>query len=134
MTKVWDRLYLGSFKDAQQLTTTNLFGITAVVSLCAEEVRRAAGINYVQLPIFDSRPITSQMFERIMNAIEEGLRHGKLFIHCIGGASRSPIMVAAWLDRCGYKAIEKALVEISELRDTQPSPVLLQSVKEHLCR
>jgi hypothetical protein len=41
-------------------------------------------------------------------------------------------MVAAYMSRCGYAGIDKALDEIAELRDIAPSPVLLQSVKEHL--
>src|SRR5215467_9815501 len=44
MTKIWDRLYLGSFKDAEQLATTNPHRIRAVVSLCEEEVPRASNI------------------------------------------------------------------------------------------
>jgi protein-tyrosine phosphatase len=57
---------------------------------------------------------------------------GPLLIHCVGGMSRSPIMVAAWMHRCGYMGIDRALAEISELRDIDPSPVLLKSVKERL--
>lgn len=134
MTRIWDRLYLGSYKDAQQLATANPCGITAVVSLCEEEVRRGANISYVHIPIADTRPISSEKFDTIMAAIEQGVRHGNLFIHCVGGMSRSPIMVATWIHRCGYAGIDKALVEIAEMRDIQPSPILLRSVQEHLSR
>ena len=132
MTRIWGRLYLGSFKDALELATTNPCGITAVVSLCEDSVRRAANISYVHIPIADTRPIPDEKFDAIMKAIENGVRQGKLLVHCVGGSSRSPIMVAAWLHRCGYAGIEKALAEISELRDIQPSPTLLTSVKGHL--
>ena len=134
MTKIWDRLYLGSFKDAQQLTTSNPCGISSVVSLCEEEVRRVADITYVHLPIADSRPIPAKRFDAIIRAISDGVRRGNLLVHCVGGSSRSPIMVAAWLHRCGYAGIDKALAEIAEMRDIQPSPVLLKSVREALTR
>lgn len=134
MTRIWDRLYLGSFKDAQQLPTANPCGITAVVSLCEEEASRGANIRYVHLPIADSRPISAQKFESIMQAIQEGVRRGILLVHCVGGSSRSPIMLAAWMHRCGYAAIDKALAELAEMRDIQPSPVLLKSVREALTR
>lgn len=134
MTKIWDRLYLGSFKDAQQLATANPCGITAVVSLCEEVVRREDNISYVHIPIADSRPIPVEKFNVIMQAIEQGVRHGTLLVHCVGGCSRSPIMVAAWMHRCGYAAIDKALREIAQMRDIQPSPVLLKSVREALTR
>ena len=134
MTKIWDRIYLGSFKDAQQVATANPCGIATVLSLCEEEVRRAAKISYVRLPVADSRPILREKFDAIMKAIEDGVQRGNLLVHCVGGSSRSPIMVAAWMQRCGYAAIDKALAEISELRDIQPSPTLLRSVQEHLSR
>lgn len=132
MTKIWDSLYLGSIKDAQQLATSNPCGISTVISLCEEEVRRAANISYVHLPIADSRPISAQRFDEIMNAVADGVRRGNLLVHCVGGMSRSPILLAAWLHRCGYARIDKALAEIAELRDIDPSPALLFSVKELL--
>ena len=76
MTKIWDRLYLGSLKNAQQLATVNPPEITSVVSLCEEEVRRAANISYVHLPIADSRPIGAPSFDDIMNAIAKNVRRG----------------------------------------------------------
>ena len=134
MTKIWERLYLGNFNDAQGLAKANPCGITAVLSLCEEEVRRAAEISYVHLPIADSRPIPAHTFDAIMKAIADAVRRGNLLVHCVGGSSRSPIMVAAWLHRCGYAGIDKALAEIAELRDIDPSPTLLRSVQENLSR
>jgi protein-tyrosine phosphatase len=134
MTKIWERLYLGNFKDAEGLATANPCGIGAVVSLCEDSVRRAADIRYVHVPIADTRSIPSERFDAIMQAISGGVERGNLFVHCIGGSSRSPIMVAAWMHRCGYAAIDKALSEIGEMRDIDPSPVLLKSVREHLSR
>ena len=86
------------------------------------------------MPIADSRPIAAQRFEEVMKAIERGVHQGELLVHCVGGMSRSPIMVAAWLHRCGYAGIDKALAEIAELRDIDPSPTLLRSVQETLSR
>jgi hypothetical protein len=48
--------------------------------------------------------------------------------------NRSPIVVAAWLHRCGYAGIDKALSEIAALRDLAPSDTLLRSVKDLLSR
>ena len=35
MTRIWERLYLGSLQDAADLAAANPFGITAVLSLSA---------------------------------------------------------------------------------------------------
>lgn len=87
-------LYLSNLKDAERLATANPFRITAV-SVCAEEVvRRAEGVTYAHIPIADSRPISAQRFDEIMGAIEKGIRRGNLLVHCVGGSSRSPIILA----------------------------------------
>ena len=133
MTKIWERLYLGSLKDAEQLARSNPQRITTVVSLCRERVvHLAPKTTYIHIPISDSRPISAQKFEDIMFAVAIGIRRGNLLVHCLAGKSRSPILIAAWLDRCGYAGIDKALSQIAELRDLAPSDTLLASVKELL--
>ena len=135
MTRIWERLYLGNLKDAEQLAQSNPQRITTVVSLCRERtVHRAPKITYIHIPIPDSRPISAQKFEDIMFAVAIGVRRGNLLVHCRAGMSRSPIVVAAWLHRCGYAGIDKALSQIAELQDLAPSPTLLASVKELLSK
>ena len=136
MTRVWERaLYIGSWKDAEQLASANPMKIAAVLSLCPEEIeRRIKTIHYMRIPIADSQPISMRQFDEIMAASEQGLERGHLLIHCVAGFSRSPIVAAAWMQRCGYASIDKSLAEIAELRDIDPSPVLLKSVKENLDR
>jgi protein-tyrosine phosphatase len=109
--------------------------IATVLSLCPEEIeQRIKTIHYMRVPIADSQPISTRQFDEIMAAIEQGLQRGNLLIHCAAGFSPSPIMSAAWMDRCGYASIDKSLAEIAEVRDIDPSPVLLKSVKENLNR
>jgi protein-tyrosine phosphatase len=133
VTTIWERIYLGSLKDAERLGRSNPQRIATVVSLCREQaVRRAAKITYIHIPIADSGPISAQKFEDIMFAIAVGVRRGNLLVHCLQGMNRSPILIAAWLDRCGYAGIDKALAQIAELRDLAPSRTLLSSVRDLL--
>ena len=136
ITKIWERLYLGSLNDAAQLAGENPFGITAVVSLCSHKVpREAKGVSYARIVIAESSPISARQFDAVMAAIAQGVRHGKLLIHCAGGVNRSPIMAAAWLHRCGCLNLVEALLAIKERRPIiDPSPVLLRSVAAHLRR
>jgi protein-tyrosine phosphatase len=136
MTRIWERLYLGSLKDAAQLAVENPYGITAVVSLCSQKVpRKAKGVSYTRIAIVDSGPISARQFDAVMAAIGQGVRHGKLLIHCVAGVNRSPIMAAAWLHRCGCLNLVAALLAITERRPIiNPSPVLLRSVAAHLRR
>jgi hypothetical protein len=135
VTRIWERLYLGSLKDAEQLARPNPQRITTVVSLCRQQtVQRAPKIIYMHIPIPDARPISAQKFEDIMFAIALGVRRGNLLLHCLQGMNRSPILMAAWLDRCGYAGIDKALSQIAKLRDLAPSRTLLTSVQDLLRR
>jgi protein-tyrosine phosphatase len=134
ITRIWQRLALGSLDDARRLASANTLGITKVVSLCPEEVvPRGEGIEYVRIPVLDSRPICSKQFEQVMREIAKGIRRGHLFVHCVSGMSRSPVICAAWMAWCGYAAIDAALAEIAELRPiVDPSPTLLTSVRRLL--
>jgi protein-tyrosine phosphatase len=133
VTKIWERLYLGSLKDAAQLARSNPRRITTVVSLSRQPVaQRAPKIVYIHIPIADARPISAQTFEDIMFAIALGVRRGNLLVHCREGMNRSPIMIAAWMDHCGYAEIDKALSEIARQRDLAPSGTLLKSVRDLL--
>ena len=133
MTKIWERLYIGNLKDAAQLALSNPKRIRTVISLCADQApHRASKVIYIHIPIPDERAILRPKFEDVMFAIAIGVRRGSVLLHCRAGMNRSPIMMAAWMNRCGYAEIDKALAEIAELRDVAPQRALLTSVKELL--
>ena len=70
-------------------------------------VLKAAKVTYIHIPISDLRLMSAQKFEDIMFAMAVGVRRGNLLVHCFAGMSRSPILIAAWLHRCGYAGIDK---------------------------
>jgi protein-tyrosine phosphatase len=134
MNRVWERLYLGDWDDAEKLAKSNPNHITTVVTVCEDAViSRARRVNYLHFAIADSRAIPVAKLDAILDAIGENIRWGKVLINCGAGMSRAPIVTAAWMDACGYKNVEAALEELAELRPIiDPSPTLLKSVKEHL--
>jgi protein-tyrosine phosphatase len=135
VTRIWERIYLGNLKDAELLARSNPQRIATVISLTREQaVSRGPSITYIHIPIPDSRPLSAQKFEDIMFAIAIGVQRGNLLVHCLAGMSRSPILIAAWMQRCGYAGIDKALSEIGEIREVAPSRTLLKSVKELLSK
>jgi len=134
ITRIWHRLSVGSLEDARRLASANPLGIKTVVSLCPGEVTpRDERIEYVQIPIGDSAPICPKQFDQIMAEIAKSVRRGAVLVHCLEGISRSPLMCAAWMQRCGYTSIDAALAEIADLRPAiDPSPVLLSSIRRLL--
>jgi protein-tyrosine phosphatase len=134
VTKIWERLYLGSLHDAQRLAKANPHGLTHVVSLSENApITTHSEITYAHLPVEDEMAIPPARFNAIMNAISNNIRRGKVLVHCGSGISRAPIMVAAYLHCVGYKDFDAALQDIARLRGfVSPSAILLASVREHL--
>ncbi len=134
MTQVWERLYVGGLADAEELGDDNPCGINTVISLSEIPVEhKRKGVNYLHLPIADDEPVPARQFDRILDALSENLRWGVVLLHCSLGVSRAPSLAAAYMDACGYKAIDAAIAEIKRLRPfINPSAILLSSLKEQL--
>jgi protein-tyrosine phosphatase len=134
MTRVWERLFVGSLQDAERLSRNNTIQIATVISLSEQCVEhKADDVRYIHLPIEDAEPVPMRQFEMLMKAIAEGIRTGKVLVHCAVGVSRSPTLTAAYMHRVGYKHIDAAMEEIRQVRPSvDPSKILLSSVKEQL--
>ena|ERR1035441_2106271 len=134
MTQIWERLFIGSLADAEELAAGNPHRITTVVSLSEVAVRtRREDMNYVHLPIEDDVPVPVRHFYGVMDAIRKNIRWGTVLLHCGVGVSRAPSLAAAYMVTVGYKGIDAALDEIRRVRPfIHPSTVLVESLKEHL--
>ncbi len=134
ITQVWERLFLGSWGDAVDLSTANPHGINTVITLSIAPVsKKRVGLNYLHFPVEDAQPILVGQVDAILDAIGENIRWGRVLVHCGEGISRAPILTAAYMDAVGYKNIDAALREIRQVRPIiNPSDILLASVREHL--
>jgi len=85
MTRVFERLYVGDADDADSLSVTNPFGITAVLNVNTEVNQQwRDGITYVFFLLNEYEWIQPQKFARLMITISQLVR---------GGISE---------DQCGY--------------------------------
>ena len=58
MTRIWERLYLGSLADAEYLAEANPQSISTVITLCEDCVAsQRRGVNYLHIPVADDRPV-----------------------------------------------------------------------------
>ncbi len=112
----------------------NVHGIRTVLTLCEEPVHQSANsVRYIHLPVRDARPIATSFLNAILSAIEDSLREGPLLVHCSAGISRSPAVVAAFLDRTGFMTFKSALDFLEQLRPAvNPSAVLVESIASEL--
>lgn len=134
ITKVFERIYLGDADDADLLAFTNPLGISGVVNVCSESNQeRREGIKYVHFPLDEYEWILPRRFERIMTEISKLVRTGNVLIHCAAGSSRSPIVVALYMDFIGYKNFDDALIGLKGLRPiVAPSKLVIERAKAYL--
>lgn len=133
MTRVWDRLFIGGIDDACEIAMSNPFGITTVITLSWEPVRaRRDSINYLVFPVAEESPMPTPWLDPIIDAIWENIRWGTVALLSRTGTSRAPIIATAWIHAVGCMDIDAALADIGRLRNIEPSPILLRSVKQAL--
>jgi atypical dual specificity phosphatase len=134
MTRVFERLYLGDARDADNLAVVNPSGITGVVNVCTEtNQERREGIKYAHHPLDEYEWILPRRFELIMTGIGKLVRGGTVLIHCAAGSSRSPVVVALYMHVVGYKNFDEALSELRSLRPVvAPSALVIQRAKAYL--
>lgn len=134
LTKISEHLYLGSSDDAESLAAANPHRIETVLTLSESPIRhRAPAVRYLHFPIRDGKPIPVAWLNSILTAIEENFHEGPILVHCAAGLSRSPTVVAAFLDRVGFLNFPLALHFIESIRPAiAPSPVLVESIAAEL--
>src|SRR5208337_802164 len=113
MSRIWERLFLGSLQDAERLSRGNPNRISTVISLCEQSVEhKAKGVQFIHLPLEDDEPVPVRQFNAVMNAIAVSIPNGNVLLHCALGISRSPTLIAAYLHRVGYQNFDAAIAEI----------------------
>jgi protein-tyrosine phosphatase len=134
ITKIIDGLYIGGRRDAEALSSANPYQIATVITLCEELVeQRNPAIRYLHLPLRDACPIRISWLNAILTAIEESMPRGAVLVHCGVGISRSPAVVAAYLDRIGFLSFAAALHYLENLRPAvAPSKALVESIEREL--
>ncbi len=117
MTRVWERLFVGSLQDAERLSRNNPIQIATVISLSEQCVEhKAEDVRYIHLPIEDAEPVPMRQFNAVMDAMAMNIGKGIVLLHCGLGVSRAPTLTAAFLHRTGYKNFDSAIEEIRHLR------------------
>ena len=134
MTRIWERLYLGSLADSGRLVDSNQQGITTVVTLSESPMHsKRDDVVYVHIPIDEAKPVPIGRFDAVVDAIAENIRWGTVLLHCDEDGTGAPSFAAAWMAAVGYKTIDAALAEIRQLQPFHPNPSkeMLNSIRRH---
>jgi hypothetical protein len=79
MTRVWERLFVGSLQDAERLSRNNPIQIATMISLSEQCVEhKSPDVHYVHLAIEDEEPVPVHQFNAVMDAITKNIRTGKV--------------------------------------------------------
>jgi len=112
MSKILERLYLGSYVEAKNQVELKKKGITHIVTVGSElQVLYPGSFKYLYIPAFDLAdydlsPYFDQVAEFIHKAIEE--EKSSILVHCLYGISRSVTCVIAYLIKYHQMTSEKA--------------------------
>jgi hypothetical protein len=132
LTKVLDRLYLGGFKDAEDLRSGNPLNITHICNCTTEPLSLPSRCvaNIIQMDQLDGHEWHVQKLYSAVDWIRRALLGGgTVLVHCHAGISRSPVLVAAYLYTCGFD-FDRALDRIKTQRPiVQPAPAVMISAK-----
>jgi len=102
MSEIIPNLWLGPLDIVYDREFLKENGITHILSVIEENIVSpalvAAHVTHMQVRLADleSAPI-GDYFHACNAFIEEGLRGGAVYVHCIMGISRSPTIVSAYL-------------------------------------
>lgn len=119
MTKIWDKLFLGTLYNAEQLSHSNPYGIRCLVNCTDERINWApAGVSEpkaIQLDHLDGTPYPIPKIWWACAWINSYIGSSPVLIACHAGCSRSPGITLAYLMRSGM-GYQEALFLLQSLR------------------
>ena len=99
MDRIGTKLWLGEIADAYDVEALQRNGITAILSLVDDTSEtHEDGILRAGVTISDLQENPLAQYMQAVETIDRLLREGHtVLVHCIGGVSRSPAVVAGYL-------------------------------------
>ena len=119
MDRILDRLWCGSYEDAQRVLDPDYPAspITYILNISQFLYQVVGDLPAVHYPIQDEVFLPPATWENLTQLLADILAaRYTVLVHCRLGKSRAPSLCAAYLMRCGYSA-EKALQLVKRQRD-----------------
>jgi hypothetical protein len=123
---VTDQLAVGGAYRSSQIPRLKAMGVDAVID-CREEAQDDAetlkrhGIDYLRLPTIDATALSQRSLDLGVEWARERLARGdKIYVHCLHGVGRAPLMGGCILVDRGASAVDA--MELIKSRRWQASP------------
>jgi|SRR3989338_441643 len=131
ISEIKDNIFLGSLEDASDLEKLQEKGITHVLNASLFDNFYPQHFTYLSLHMDDQITTNLLDFKDISNDFISNVinNNGKVFVHCVVGASRSPTLIICYLvekdDYCIQRAIEHVY---SKRKSIRPNNGFLQQL------
>lgn len=132
-------LFLGEGEVAQKFVTLRDLGVSHILNAAMGKTQFHVNTNHV---MYRRRNITflgieatdfmnfdlSPYFLKAADFIEEGLREGKVYVHCVQGVSRSATLIIAYFMLKRFMPVQDATRLVRGQREICPNPGFLQQL------
>lgn len=131
---ITEDIALGSIDQAMASEVLDTEGVKAIVSI--GELAPKTRLFHKHFPhIKDDHSflnLSDGQISEVLTAIAEARRHGKVFVHCAAGVSRSPGFTALYLSMANDIGFPAAFEIVKERRKkANPIPVVLMRLNEY---
>ncbi|GIQ85393.1 atypical dual specificity phosphatase [Kipferlia bialata] len=115
-------IYIGNAYAAKTKSILEQCGITAIVNVGAGKCQYPESISYLKVSLKDSPDDTTRFIDlmpRVCIFIDMHIAtRGVVLVHCRGGISRSPAVVAAYLAYSQGLSVQEAFGNVRQARPT----------------
>jgi len=98
--QILENLYLGCYEDAKNKHLLKKLGITHIISVLHEPnpMHHPEVFSYLHIRVYDLSSVDLQQhFDECHKFILEGMKNGKVLVHCAAGISRSATVVISFI-------------------------------------
>lgn len=117
-------LLIGRQLNSAEIDELKSEGVTSVLDLTAEfsEPPEMLRMNYLNLPCLDLTAPSDRMLDEAIRFIDEGIREGKVYVHCKIGYSRTAAVTGSYLLHAEHA--EDMNEAIAMLKKARPSIII----------